>query len=564
MNFTPNPANALLTDRVQQQQVHQIAPVTTSAGAPKSDNLMKNTSIPNPSFQINQQVANIQLKINEDKNQLPPTSVHHLQTAQNNTIHVMGRIPQQYIGVQTSVQTSVQTNMNRNLNIGNQSTFQQPQMSSLEQTQKGGIFQQMQQMAQQNLQFSQATPVSQCQRGSALRQQIVSQKPEAAVQQISLTNKAVAPPDQLSLNIQQGITGSVPKQISSMCVQMVSRQPPPSVSVHRAQYSTSKPLHQHPQMKTTAKLVSPGSQLQSVQKSPTASIVPETASIVPQITAIPTISNTRIVPSTPLLQNVSLAPVHNVCLAPAKTTASVSISSTPTAVMKKSVLAVFSGAEALEQSKESNQTIPSETEIVPKLSIEEKKVVPTQNNSSPTPETNNKVEKSSVLQPSVNAEKQQALVVPPKATSPSKSTMRLATVTPARQKKPPATTNNKKPVASTSAATNAQKAPVKVISSTTKVAETSKAPTNAKKAQTQAPVAVTPKSNPAPSTSSAQSNSSSASGSATSPKTKRSRVKVQPYQSPTPELALVTKLSTQTAKSNNKNGNDDKLIIFYK
>ncbi|KAJ0183497.1 hypothetical protein K1T71_001473 [Dendrolimus kikuchii] len=45
---------------------------------------------------------------------------------------------------------------------------------------------------------------------------------------------------------------------------------------------------------------------------------------------------------------------------------------------------------------------------------------------------------------------------------------------------------------------------------------------------------------------------------------KRNRTKVQLYQSPTPELAMATKLSASAGRSTPTKQNDDKLIVFYK
>ncbi|XP_050348597.1 proteoglycan 4-like isoform X2 [Nymphalis io] len=47
-------------------------------------------------------------------------------------------------------------------------------------------------------------------------------------------------------------------------------------------------------------------------------------------------------------------------------------------------------------------------------------------------------------------------------------------------------------------------------------------------------------------------------------RTKRNRTKVQLYQSPTPEIAMATKLSASAGRSTPTKPNDDKLIVFYK
>lgn len=598
MNFTPNPTNAHLTGRVpqqQQQQVNQVA-VTTSSGIQQSGSLQKN--LPNSSFPVNQEATN-QVKIIDDK---PPTSIHHQQpgqNAQNNNNHGMGGIPPQLINVQH------QSNINRNLN---QTTFQQsPQHLMMTQSiaqagPKVGIFQQVQQMAQQNLQFPQVPSVPQSQQSSVYHsglptQQNALQKLQTTIPQTVHTIKTVTvPTDPSGLPMQQKLQQTVPQSVQIIKTGVVSQQsqlqqlkpissqPPPSISTQSMQYSPTKSTHPHPQMKTTAKLASPGSQLQSLQKSPTAPNQP-------QLIGQPTALQNKTVPSTPpalspgssavstsnptpsqFVPCVSVTPAKNQApnipakqllgtvmgaqVAPGTTNPtpsvpvhSVNVSSKPVTIVSEPILP-----------KETDQSIPVLTKPVPKLNTDEKNVFEPENNL-PAPETNNKNEKSPAS--SASAEKKQAVGLPPKATTPSKSTMRLATVTPARQKKPPSTGNNKKPVPTTPPIASVQKAPAKVSAAPAKVVEAPKTPANAKKPQTSVP-ATTPKSNPTPSTSSAQSNSSSASGSGTSPKTKRSRVKVQPYQSPTPELALVTKLSTQTAKSSTRNGNDDKLIIFYK
>ena len=49
-----------------------------------------------------------------------------------------------------------------------------------------------------------------------------------------------------------------------------------------------------------------------------------------------------------------------------------------------------------------------------------------------------------------------------------------------------------------------------------------------------------------------------------SAKSKRHRLKTVPYQSPTPELTLVTKLSVNEANANSSKPVEDKLILFYK
>jgi hypothetical protein len=187
---------------------------------------------------------------------------------------------------------------------------------------------------------------------------------------------------------------------------------------------------------------------------------------------------------------------------------------------------------------------------IAKAAIEEKKIAA---------KVEEKIEKSpptekNVVQtkPTTNVSTSNAPAIPP-----SKSAMRLATVTTPPRKKPPPTI--KKTVTST---TSAQQKTTVV-----KAAVASEKP----KAVAEKLSVETPK--PA-SSASANKRSSNSTGpsvdvaSNVTPKTKRVRTKVQPYQSPTPELALVTKLSTQIAHpssgSNSSKNGEEKLTIFYK
>lgn len=542
MNYTPNPANSLLSGRVQAQPVHQ-APVTTSSGAPPSGNMQKGS---NP-FPSSQQPVGMAQKINDDINKSQiPSAVHHQlqQAAQNNNNHTMNSVPQQSI-------PNHPPGMNRNLNQ-HQNTFQQPPqhivMQSLAQgVQRGGIYQQMQQMAFQTQQQYQGPPSQQQVHHTALpSQQNIFQKLPATIPQ-TIHQMKPAPPQQQ------------PQQ-----------QMKPQTPQHSMQYSPPKPIH--PQMKTTAKLASPGSQLQSLQKSPTSpppaggqqatspnKNVPSTPPILsPAVSVALAASNAILQPTS----GVTVTPVRIPTLTPVavsspQVAASIAVPLPSVTVTAQSPIKPPTPAAGIEpvptkiveQPKEPSQTAPAQNKPVPKPSVEEKKPV--------APEANNKVVAPGSASPT------KAVVATPSAV---KSTMRLATVTPARQKKPPATTaSNKKPPPTPPAASVPKtQAKAVVAPAPVKLVETPK-PVAVKKPQapTPAPPAASPKSNPAPSTSSVQSNSSSASGSATTPKTKRSRVKVEPYQCPTPELALVTKLSTQTANPS-KNGNDEKLTIFYK
>lgn len=488
MNFTPNP-NALL------QQQHQV-PVTTSAqptaGAQQGGSMPNSNQPDKPSFPNIPSSEMIAKMIAIRKNQLPPSAVMHQgqPPAQNNNNHGVGVVSQQTI-------TQIQ-NFNRNPNMA---TFQQSQhMSAAPKTM--GIFHQMQQASHQyQSHFPQAPPVSQSLQAplqpagmSQQGQQNFLQKLQAVIPQaINQINKSPIP------------------QPTQQQMKPVTIQPPP-VSQHSMQYSPPKPVH--PQMKTTAKLASPGSQL---QKSPTAPNPPHPV-------GQPSASQNKIVPSTPPIASpvTTAAPAAAglkvpTTVTPVKQPVVPSLSPSPS---KQAPAVEPTPTKAVEQPKEAAQVVPTQNKIVPKASVEK----------APTLEANNKVDAGAVPGGGKSA------------ASPSKSTMRLATVTPARQKKPPATNNKKPPV--TPPVQAVPKTPPKVVPAAVKVVE---APMSVKKP------AVAAKINPAPSTSGN-----------TTPKTKRARVKVQPYQSPTPELALVTKLSTQIANSNNKNGNDDKLTIFYK
>lgn len=46
-------------------------------------------------------------------------------------------------------------------------------------------------------------------------------------------------------------------------------------------------------------------------------------------------------------------------------------------------------------------------------------------------------------------------------------------------------------------------------------------------------------------------------------KSKRARIQTQPYQSPLPEIEIISKISAASTPNKNRS-NDDKLIIFYK
>ena len=508
MNFTPNQA------RVPQQQVHQV-PLTASEGG----NMQKNINMPNQAFPVNSQAANLPQKLNEDHNkiQMPHHSVQ--QTGQNNNNHGLGGIPQ-IVNAQ---------NINRSVNSGpllQQST--QPMMTNISQAgQKSnvGLFQQISQMSQ----LYQSAAMVQSQQPlhlASLPSQNILQKLQATIPQVGHQMKP-APVQLASQQQMKTVLPPTPQQPVKPLQLPVSQQ--------NMQYSPPK---QHPQMKTTAKLASPGSQLQILQqKSPTAPHPPHPLG--QQAT-----QKQQNVPSTP--PPVSAAPLAPPAAAsppktqalpaqsPAKTIVVPVVPSTPVTIAPSQLPAKPAPApvasepaptKAVEQPKETQPQAAAPSKPVPKL--EEKKPAPA--------EANNKVEKLAAP----------AAGKPVVAVStPSKNTMRLATVTPARQKKPPPT---KPPVAP---------ATPSVPKSTVKAATPAK--------PVEAPKTPTAKKSPVAKAAPAAGQSSSTS-TATTPKTKRSRNKVQPFQSPTPELALVTKLSTQIANSSNKNGTEDnKLTIFYK
>jgi hypothetical protein len=155
------------------------------------------------------------------------------------------------------------------------------------------------------------------------------------------------------------------------------------------------------------------------------------------------------------------------------------------------------------------------------------------------------IEEKKPAESSIKPLEKQVVSPPPKAAQSSPvvkaSTLRLATVTTPPRKKPPPTI------------------PKKVAPQKVKSAVPAKVESNVEKPQK---VEVAPK----PSQTSVA-KLSKAEPSNVTPKTKRIRTKVQHFQSPTPELALVTKLSTQIANGSSsgssKNG-EDKLTLFYK
>lgn len=552
MNFTPpNLQSSLLSGRAQQQQV----PVTTTSGSTQIASMQK-TSNPTSSLQ---QVSNMVAKIVDDSNkgQVPPPSIQQqIQSAQIN--NNMGASAQQIINVQH------QANVSRNLNLPQQPAFavsQQQVMSvSSQGNQKAGsLFQHMAFQAQ----YQQQQQMPLVHSTALAAQQNVFQKFQASI-----------PPQMKPV--------SVP-QTSQQHVKQVVNQLSPSAS-QNMQYSPSKPVqqHPHPQMKTTAKLASPGSQLQSIQRSPSAAIPhhlivqpvqssPVTNKNVPSTTASVTSASSPQLASDHVKSQTSIAVVK----LPASSASSTLLQATAPALNSSATAATISPSQptiksianeaksptvtttkAVDQPKELNSSVPPQVKPVPKLSVEEK-VATTAPKTMPT--LQEAVKKASpAAQEAVAVSASQPVIAPsPSAKAPaasplaSKSTMRLATVTPNRQKKPPATvpSSNKKTPTSP-AVTSVSKTPSKAVAKPT---ETAKPAASPKKVSASPSATLSSPSTPVAQTSSA-----------VSVKTKRSRVKVQHFQSPTPEITLVTKLSTQTANPNKNGNNDDKLTIFYK
>lgn len=528
--------------RIQPQQVSPTPAAVTSTSQPAG---MQNTSVPSAAFPTSQHLANMAQSANNDnKNTMTPSLVQHQipQAAQNNNNHGMGGIPHQLIAAQHQ-------NMNR-LNIAHQPTFQQQPQPVLGAA-KMNMFEQLQN-AYKHQMVSLGGPAS---------QHIPAQSSMAAGQQDILQKLQQANP----ASAHQTKPAVVPQQAKPLFNQSST-----SISQQNIQLSPTKAVH--PQMKTTAKLASPGSQLQGLQKLPPGSnifpsmiqqnkTVPSTPQLLTQSSSAALASSAGSTQSAP---HVRPAAAVTSALPQLVSTVSVTVTSAPVGI-------VNSPPKASEQPKEPVSTVPAPSKPVPKPSVEEKQTAP--NQPTPSPEASSKpvVEKlpplpaALVITPSPAPDKSPAAVAiasPTKAANlgplVNRSTMRLATVTPARQKKPPPT-NNKKP----QAAPVVQSAPKALAVTPTTPSPVAPTPPVVKAVETPKPSVQ--KASPAPTTPKTPTASlpSSTPGTSSS-KTKRSRVKVQPYQIPTPEIAFVTKLSAQTANSNGKSGNDDKLTIFYK
>lgn len=614
----------------QQHLPSSISPTTTSpqssVGGPQGANLQKppNSQVPNnPQTSITTSPPSNNMgqpKINDDINKnLAQTGSHqhmHQTPSQNNNNHGMSAgVNPQLINLQ---QQASGLNMNRNVNVSShqQQVNKNPHNMPVQQ----------QQVFQQQAHFASITQASGPKGAySSFQQQLTSMQNVPYQQQAPfLPNQNMGMPNQSTL---QKLQASVPpvmhqmkqpqqqqthlKTGNSVGPALGGNQAQPLTAIQQMQYSPPKSQHQHhPQLKITTKLASPGSQL---QKSPTTAVPPQTVPLSPST------SQNKNVPSTPTSSHVvtnqsavaASSSALNVTSSPPVTATNSSPSKAPTAplsVVKQSTIPVSTSpvaavtsanisltsvpshtvtsaspsplktqantshdegilTKAVEQPKETFQASLSQ-KSVPKP-VEEKKLSPVTVTALSATETYNKMEK-----PTPEKANEKLIVTPSKPvvaqTSKlvAKSTMRLATVTPARQRKPPPTNNKKSQAVAVVNAVQTElplKSPAKTISPPVKQPETPKS-SNAKKHAPAAQVAEAPKSVPVSTTTAVSiSSSSSSSENNTTPKTKRARTKVQPYQSPTPELALVTKLSTQIANSNgNKNGAEDKLTIFYK
>lgn len=346
-------------------------------------------------------------------------------------------------------------------------------------------------------------------------------------------------------------------------------------------------------MKTTAKLASPGSQLQNLQKSPPQGTLQNTipTSQVPSVQQPSVSANLQIaqtVNTNPLISTVSSAPPLSVQSNLTAITTAVTTTPQPTTPVvasrspQKSQVIPSPGKSVHSPPQTSSQqninninttTVPSTVALIsPTIQIPS---TPPPNSSQASTETPN-FEVSSVITKEIetkqltssevkvsavkqSGEKKPTLASSPKAIQTSStilksSTMRLrlATVTTPPRKKPPPTI------------------PKKVTPQTSQQKATQKSATIAPKGEVSAEKSQMTSTKTTPQTPTTKSsNKPEATASNVTPKTKRIRTKVQPYQSPTPELALVTKLSTQIANggssNSSKNGEDkDKLTLFYK
>lgn len=587
MNFNSN--NTLLTSRVQQQQSSSSSShpqqqphiQNQAAGAQLSGNHQKAANMSNQaSFPISAASATPSgmAKSNDDKIQQPASNLqqqHHSQNNNNNNNSHGGMNQQQQQILQH------QMNVNRNMNVSNQQINKNLHQMSTPQQQQ----QQQQQMQQQQQQQVQNTFHPQQLMGSSLPKMgsILQQMSQLAPHPAQMTQGGPTMPPQHqqqfhTMQTQKFQSSSVlpPSMNQSKPLMSTQLQQAPVTQQMRQNYGNSPPLVSttnqqqpmqysskpvHPQMKTTAKLASPGSQLQNFQQQLPSQLPLTTQQLPIQVTVAPPLppsnvtitasGNNNVVslpsPAKPILPAVSTAPITNSVPSSNTTTSSPSApintqpasATTPTKPFEKSPESTVKSTPAapapiIEKSSSVQVEVPLSSQKTNAKAPEEKKIV---------------VEEKKAVENLIKTPEKPIIVTPQKVVpiiSPvSKSTMRLATVTPPRKKPPPTITkkvtpqSNKKTVES----------PIKSVPVKADVVE--KLPVKAAPA---APIEV-PKT---PKTPQQQKSTN------VTPKTKRVRTKVQPYQSPTPELALVTKLSTQIASSSNNKNGDDKLTIFYK
>lgn len=579
-----------------------------------------NMSNNNSSFPSNNQTAaasGMQQKV-DDKQvpQMNPVNTNQIHS-QNNNNHGAGSMPQQLLNMQSqhmnmggrNMNLSGHQQMNKNMY---QMTSQQPVtfhqqslMSSISQI--AAINFDLQKRQQRQGQFS-------------YQQQ--QQQQQQSMMHPSGTQQQMNPNKQMYQSQQNQIKGA---SAPSMTYGGGSsnNQAQQQASQHHQSVSQSPTKLYHPQLKTTAKVTSPGSQLQIIQKSPQ------------QATASPVVNQTsqqqnKNVPSTPIsstggniLPSSSSAMITQTPISPQLSQDNKSqTSSSPTnkppqpstvtsssintlvntnpanPVSKSDVVPLASSTQqqqhsqpvpanaaiqhasssdkngpsentvtndtdqkkpsqqnSVNSSKESVTTSPAAQQQAPakvsndtstKPQVDEKKIsTPVETASSAAEKDTQEKQGNSVTVP---ISKSTASTVTPPLKS---SAMRLATIPPTTPKK--VTTSQK----------TKQATPVKAAAENSKVEEKSH---DVKETATKSSTSKTPLT---PVTKKTESSLKSAAGTSTAkdqtvttPKAKRVRTKVQPYQSPTPEIALVTKLSTQTANPA-KNG-DDKLTIFYK
>lgn len=545
MNFTPNSANALQTGRIEQQ-----APESSSIiNVPQKSGIIPNSTFSN----IQQPVSMSQIVNSDNKHDVPPLLIQHQiqQISQNDNSLGQESVSQNLV--------STYNNINRSSSIMHQPTFQQ-QPQPIITSQKINMFQQLHSVYKQQMVAMGGLSVPQnipppTQHSTAPGQQDVLQKLQQAIPQAIQQTKLLPNQQQVKLTL---------------------NEPSVQISQQSMHYSPSKSVH--PQMKTTAKLALPGSQLQSLHKPSTAPNLLHSTShqnkTVPLITPLASLSLSQSTASSSLFtsKQTNVGESAQMIELPSKlATAPIAMPVTSNLYLPSSTISKISPETVLKQTKAENQL----TEVlIPSIQNKAGK---------PSKEITKNEEFQSLSNDFSTVDMKPAKTVPPTATgstiasipltsvqipavvakvtkstsSSSKGTMRLATVTPTRQKKPVPTNNKKLQVAPSVLNTKKILGAPKPVSKPCQKAATKDVVKPGKANVSNTSPEVVQNISRHLKTSSAITGSVTASPTA---KTKRSRVKVQPYQIPTPEIAFVTKLSAQTAKTEN----DDKLIIFYK